>query len=139
MSAVRVRRLAMRHARGGLPHLLGVLLLVVATFAFSCAGALPSPDTGPSQSTSQSQSQSQSASAHVVHVADRDPCQEGPHHGCHTPGHHGVLNHAPLIGADRAAALDQPGTAPARLPLGPARIPGTARPPDLHELQLLQV
>lgn len=129
MSAPRVRRLTTRHARGGLPHLLGVLVLVLATFAFSCAGALPSSDAGPSQSTS----------AHLVHAADRDPCQEGPHHGCHTPGHHGVLSHAPFVGADRAAALDQPSTAPARLPLGPSRIPGGARPPDLHELQLLQV
>ncbi|MEU6227736.1 hypothetical protein [Streptomyces sp. NPDC047042] len=129
MSAARVRRLATRHARGGLPHLLSVLLLVLATFVFSCAGALPSPDTAPSGS----------ASAHAVHIADRDPCQEGPHHGCHTPGHHGVLSHAPVIGADRAAAVDQPGTAPARLPLGPSRIPGATRPPDLHELQLLRV
>ncbi|WP_330285849.1 DUF6153 family protein [Streptomyces sp. NBC_00576] len=133
MSAARVRRLATRHAHGGLPHLLGVLVLVLAAFAFSCAGALPSPDTGLSQSTSVS------ASAHAVHIADRDPCQEGPHHGCHAPGNHGVLNHAPFIGADRAAALDQPSSAPARLPLGPSRIPGTARPPDLHELQLLRV
>ncbi|MDX3456466.1 DUF6153 family protein [Streptomyces sp. ME02-8801-2C] len=131
MSAARVRRLATRHARGGLPHLLGVLLLVLATFVFSCAGALPSPDTGPSGSAS--------ASVHAVHIADRDPCQEGPHHGCHTPGHHGVLSHAPVIGADRAAAVDQPGTDPARLPLGPSRIPGATRPPDLHELQLLRV
>lgn len=129
MSAVRVRRLPTRHARGGLPHLLSVLLLVLATFAFSCAGALPSPDAGPSQSTS----------AHVAHIAELDPCQEGPHHGCHAPGHRGVLTHAPFIGADRAAALDQPSAAPARLPLGPSRIPGTARPPDLHELQLLRV
>ncbi|WP_405775265.1 DUF6153 family protein [Streptomyces sp. NBC_01538] len=129
MSAARVRRLATRHARGGLPHLLGVLLLVLATFAFSCAGALPSPDTGPSRSTS----------AHAVHISDRDPCQESPHHSCHVPGHLGVLNHAPVIGADRAAALDQPSTAPARLPHGPSRIPATARPPDLHELQLLRV
>ena len=129
MSAARVRRLATRHARGGLPHLLSVLLLVLATFVFSCAGALPSPDTAPSGS----------ASAHAVHIADRDPCQEGPHHGCHTPGHHGVLNHAPFIGADRAAALHQSSTAPTRLPLGPSRTPGAARPPDLHELQLLRV
>ncbi|MGY1495490.1 hypothetical protein ACW4TU_02390 [Streptomyces sp. QTS52] len=129
MSAARVRRPATRHVRGGLPHLLGVLVLVLATFAFSCAGALPSPDTGPARSTS----------AHVVHIADRDPCQEGPHHGCHAPGHLGVLNHAPFIGADRPAALDQPSTAPARLPLGPSRTPGAARPPDLHELQLLRV
>ena len=129
MSAARVRRLATRHARGGLPHLLGVLVLVLATFAFSCAGSLPSPDAGPSRSTS----------AHVVHAADRDPCQEGPHHGCHAPGNHGVLNHAPFIGADRAAALDQLSTAPARRALGPSRIPGSARPPDLHELQLLRV
>ncbi|MDW4905360.1 hypothetical protein RB628_08360 [Streptomyces sp. ADMS] len=129
MSAARVRRLATRHARGGLPHLLSVLVLVLVTVAFSCAGALPSPDTGPSRS----------ASVHVVHIADQDPCQKGPHHGCHTPGNHGVLNHAPFVGADRAAALDQPSTAPARLPLGPSRIPGGARPPDLHELQLLRV
>ena len=137
MSAARVRRLATRYARGGLPHLLGVLVLVLATFAFSCAGAPPSSDTG--RSPSQSTSVSVSVSARAVHISDRDPCQEGPHHGCHAPGHHGVLNHAPFIGADRAAALDQPSTAPARLPLGPARIPGTARPPDLHELQLLRV
>lgn len=129
MPAARMRRPATHHARGALPHLLGILLLVLATLAFSCAGSLPSPDTAPSQA----------ASAHAVHIADRDPCQEGPHHGCHTPGHHGVLSHAPLIGADRAAALDQPSTAPARLPLGPSRIPGGARPPDLHELQLLRV
>lgn len=128
MSAAGVRRPATRHA-SSVPHLLGVLVLVLATFAFSCAGALPSPDTGPARPTS----------AHAVHIADPDPCQEGPHHGCHAPGHHGVLNHAPLIGADRAAALDQTSTAPARLPLGPSRIPGAARPPDLHELQLLRV
>jgi hypothetical protein len=133
MSAARVRRLATRHARSGLPNLLGVLLLVLATFAFSCAGALPSQDPGPAQSTSAS------ASAHAVHIADRDPCQEGPHHGCHSPGNHGVLNHAPFTGADRPASLERPGTAPARLPLGPSRIPGAARPPDLHELQLLRV
>ncbi|GAA3899369.1 hypothetical protein GCM10023084_59830 [Streptomyces lacrimifluminis] len=129
MSAARVRRPAARHARGSVPHLLGVLILVLATFAFSCAGAMPSPDAGTSRPTS----------AHAVHIADRDPCQEGPHHGCHTPGHHGVLNHAPSIGADRAAALNQLSTAPARLPLGLSRIPGAARPPDLHELQLLRV
>ncbi|MEH0416438.1 hypothetical protein [Streptomyces sp. B21-083] len=133
MSAARVRRrLAARHARGGLPHLLGgvvVLVLALATFAFTCAGSLPSPDAGTSRS----------ASAHVVHIADRDPCQEGPHHSCHAPGQHGVLNHAPFVGADRAAALDQPSTDPARLPLGPSRVPGAARPPDLHELQLLRV
>ncbi|NEA66966.1 hypothetical protein [Streptomyces sp. SID12488] len=129
MSAARVRRPATRHARSNLPHLLGILLLVLSTFAFSCAGALPSQDTGHARSTS----------AHGVHIADRDPCQEGPHQGCHTPGNHGVLNHAPFIGAARPAALDQPSTAPARLPLGPSRTPGAARPPDLHELQLLRV
>ncbi|WP_371664372.1 hypothetical protein [Streptomyces sp. NBC_00280] len=129
MSAARVRRPATRHARSSVPHLLGVLVLVLATFAFSCAGALPSPDVGPAQPVS----------AHSVHITDRDPCQEGPPHGCHTPGHHGVLNHAPFIGADRAAALHQSSTAPTRLPLGPSRTPGAARPPDLHELQLLRV
>lgn len=106
-----------------------VLVLALATFAFTCAGSLPSPDAGTSRS----------ASAHAVHTVDRDPCQESPHHGCHAPGQHGVLNHAPFVGADRAAALDQPSTDPARLPLGPSRVPGTARPPDLHELQLLRV
>ena len=131
MSAARVRRLATRHARGGLPNLLGVLFLVLATFAFSCTGALPSQGPGPAQSPS--------ASAHAVHIADRDPCQEGPHHGCHSPGNHGVLNHAPFTGADRPASLERPGTVPTRLPLGPSWIPCAARPPDLHELQLLRV
>lgn len=129
MSAARVRRPALRHARGSAPHLLSVLLLVLATFAFSCAGSLSAPDTGGSTSTS----------AHAAHVTDRDPCQESPHHGCHTPGHLGVLNHAPFIGADRAATRDQLSTTPARLPLSPSRTPGGARPPDLHELQLLRV
>ncbi|WP_055530353.1 DUF6153 family protein [Streptomyces graminilatus] len=129
MSAARVRRPATRYARGGLPLLLGVLVLVLAAFAFSCASTLAPADTGPARS----------ASAHSAHIAERDPCHEGPQHSCHAPGQHGVLSHAPCIGADRAAALDQPSTAPARLPLGPSRIPGGARPPDLHELQLLRV
>ncbi len=129
MSAARVRHPATWHARSSVPHLLGVLLLVLTTFASSCAGALPSPDGGPARTTS----------AHAVHIADRDPCQKGPHHGCHSPGNHGVLNHAPFTGADRPASLERPGTAPARLPIGPSRVPGAARPPDLHELQLLRV
>lgn len=129
MPAARMRRPAPHHAHGTLRHLLGVLLLVLATFAFSCAGALSTHDTGPSQSTS----------AHAAHVTDRDPCQESPHHGCHTPGHHGVLTHAPFIGADRAATRDQLSDTPAQLPPAPSRTPGGARPPDLHELQLLRV
>ncbi len=74
-----------------------------------------------------------------MHIADRDPCEEGPHHGCHSPGNHGVLNHAPFTGADRPASLERPGTAPRPAAARPVTVPGAARPPDLHELQLLRV
>ncbi|WP_105972400.1 DUF6153 family protein [Streptomyces geranii] len=130
MPAAQVHRPTQRHAHGGgVRQLLGVLILVLAAFTFSCAGSLSAPDTGGSTSTS----------AHAAHVTDRDPCQESPHHGCHSPGHHGVLNHAPFTGADRAATRDQLSDTPAHLPLSPSQTPRGARPPDLHELQLLRV
>ena len=46
---------------------------------------------------------------------------------------------SPLPGADHSTVPWQPAAVPALSVLDRARAPGRARPPDLHELQLLRV
>ncbi len=65
-------------------------------------------------------------------------CQDAPNQHCHPLHHPGVLGATLLLAATRAAA-PAPRTSSARPPLRPSRGPGGARPPDLHQLQLLRV
>lgn len=141
MSGPRPRRTALSRARAPWGRLLLVLLVVAATFALFCvdapavraAGAsvpatlsAPGPDGRPDAVT-------------PLH-ADRQPCEEDPGgHHCHGAAHHGVPAQAPVLGADRSPALGQPVNGPVGGPAGPSREPGAARPPDLHQLQLLRV
>ncbi|MEW2398950.1 hypothetical protein [Streptomyces sp. NPDC046862] len=139
------------------------LLVVSATFGLFCVSAptagaaehgvpstVPSRVSAPSDGlsdvpsssplTAHSSAPDERPEALAPRQAEREPCEEGPgDHHCDSADHHGVLAHTPLVGADRAASPGQPATAAGVGALDPSREPGAARPPDLHELQLLRV
>jgi hypothetical protein len=157
MSGPRSRRTALPRARGRWARPLLFLMVVWATFALFCVSAPPARADEPSASppvsvpsapptpssvpaASPDRTTDERLDAGAPRHADREPCEESPgHHHCGGPEHHGVLGHAPLVGADLAPAPGQAETTPARGAIDAAREPGAARPPDLHELQLLRV
>ncbi|MGW0841617.1 DUF6153 family protein [Streptomyces sp. NPDC002787] len=130
------RRTAMPCARSRSAHLVLVLSSALATLLLFCADT--PADEGPEQ-----RPHSVSAERPVATQADqveRDPCEHGPdEHGCHSPDPRAVLGQVPLPGADHTAASWQPATATDSVAPDSSRKPGRARPPDLHELQLLRV
>jgi hypothetical protein len=154
MSPAWSRRTALPRARGGWVRLWLVLLVASGTFALFCVSApeastaerrvpspVPSLVAAPSSAplTAPSPTADERPEAVTPRQADREPCEEGPGHRCDSPDHHGVLGHTPLVGADRAPSPWQSATAPGLGAFHPSREPGAARPPDLHELQLLRV
>ncbi|MPY48089.1 hypothetical protein [Streptomyces acidicola] len=152
MPGPRLRRTASPRAHDGWERLWLVLLVVSAIFALFCLSAptadaagprVPSPVSAP-VSTPLTAAPSSTVGERLEVVAPRhaeqEPCEEGSgQHHCDSPDHHGVLGHPPLMGADRAASPGQPATTTGPAALDPSREPGAARPPDLHELQLLRV
>lgn len=159
MSLPRSRRAAPPRARDGWVRLWLTLLVVSAAFGLFCvtaptAGAaergVPSTvpswvsapqDTPPSTPLAAPSSPADEPPEAVApRQAEREPCEESPgDHHCDSADHHGVLAHTPLVGADRAASPGQPATTAGLGAPDPSREPGAARPPDLHELQLLRV
>ncbi|BBC29282.1 hypothetical protein SGFS_005760 [Streptomyces graminofaciens] len=110
-----------------------VLLVASATFVLSCVSGPPADGAAGGTSL-----------VHTVAAAaqhlDRDPCEEHPGgHDCHSPDPRAVLGHTPSLGTDRATIPWLHAASEAGASLGPSREPGRARPPDLHELQLLRV
>ncbi|WP_320781644.1 hypothetical protein [Streptomyces sp. CRN 30] len=146
MSGSRPRRTALSRTRSPWGRALLVVLVVAATFALFCVGTpaaraagAPTPSPVSAPTAAPGPQQPLDAVGPPRH-ADRQPCEEDPGgHHCHGRDHHGVPAQAPHLGADRSPALGQPSTGPAGRPAGPSREPGAARPPDLHELQLLRV
>ncbi|WP_327731781.1 DUF6153 family protein [Streptomyces sp. NBC_00487] len=140
MSGRPFRRTALPCVRGRSARLMLVVSSALATFLLFCAGS--PPGEAPAQrphSVSAGPVQERSVAARASQV-ERDPCEHGPgEHDCHSPDPAAVLGQVPLPGADHTAAPWPP--APASAPVAPAgsREPGRARPPDLHELQLLRV
>ncbi|MFI6685701.1 hypothetical protein [Streptomyces sp. NPDC050485] len=146
MSGVWVRRAAMPHARRRSARLLVAALVVLATLVLAC----PRPTGGTSpvsrvSAAAMAMPMDASGAAMAQHGNER-PCKQcvqdtdgqgGDH--CHAPDHHGVLGHTPAPGQDHAVTAGRPRTSPVRSPLRPSRVPGGARPPDLHQLQLLRV
>lgn len=135
------RRTALPCARGrSASRMVLVVALALSTFVLFCAGS--PPDEAPAQrphSVSAAPAAEGTVTARARHV-ERDPCEHGPDgHHCHSADPRAVLGHAPLPGADHTAAPWQPSTAPALLTPDRSGEPGRARPPDLHELQLLRV
>ncbi|GAA2251820.1 hypothetical protein GCM10010145_19390 [Streptomyces ruber] len=148
MSGPRIRRTAPTRARTPWGRVLLVLLMVSATFALFCVDAPTERATGgaapaaavSAASTVDATGSEMRAAAGPAHHAGRQPCEEDPGgHHCHGPAHHGVAAQAPLVGADRSTAPGQPVNGPVGRSVGPSREPGAARPPDLHQLQLLRV
>ncbi|MFE7837092.1 DUF6153 family protein [Streptomyces sp. NPDC057474] len=139
MSGRPFRRTALPCARARSARLTLVVSLALTTFLLFCAGS--PPGEAPAQrphSVSAGPVEERSA-AQAGHV-ERDPCEHSPgEHDCHAPDPAAVLGHVPLPGADHTAAPWQPAPAPALVALDGSREPGRARPPDLHELQLLRV
>ena len=140
MSGQPFRRTAMPCARGRSARLLLVFSLALTTFLLFCAGSPPgeAPQRRP-HSVSAGPAAELSATARAVHV-ERDPCEHGPGgRDCHASDPAAVLGHVPLPGADHTAAPWPPAPAAALVAPDGSREPGRARPPDLHELQLLRV
>ncbi|MCC9708098.1 hypothetical protein E4N62_24265 [Streptomyces sp. MNU76] len=126
MSGRPFRRTALPCARGRTAHLVLVAALALTTFLLFCAGSPPA--------------EASERRPHSVSLVDRDPCGHSPgEHDCHSSDPAAVLGQMPLPGADHTAAPWQPAPAPAALAPSGAGEPGLARPPDLHELQLLRV
>ncbi|MEE1760270.1 DUF6153 family protein [Streptomyces sp. SP18BB07] len=149
MSGRPFRRTALPCARSRTARLLLVAALALTTFLLFCAGSPPgeAPErhpqavsAGPGQERPEGRSAAgRSVTAPTGHV-ERDPCGHSPgEHDCHSPDPAAVLGQMPLPGADHTAAPWQPAPAPAALAPHGAREPGRARPPDLHQLQLLRV
>lgn len=140
MSGRPFRRTAMPCARSRSARLVLVVSLALTTFLLFCAG--PPPGDGPQRrphSVSAGPVAERSVAARASQV-ESDPCEHSPGgHDCHSPGPRAVLGHVPLPGADHTAAPWQPATAPAPVAPDGSGEPGRARPPDLHELQLLRV
>ncbi|MDX2934429.1 hypothetical protein [Streptomyces ipomoeae] len=159
MSGRPFRRTALPCALGRSAHLVLALALTISALVLFCAG--PPIGEAPVQSPhavsaapTASAAASASASASVVvsasvakrpvavraHRAEPDPCEhDSGGHDCHSPDPRAVLGHVPLPGADHTAAPGQPAAAPALMAPVRSGEPGRARPPDLHELQLLRV
>ncbi|MFF9035719.1 DUF6153 family protein [Streptomyces sp. NPDC014892] len=165
MSGRPFRRTALPCARSRTARLLLVAALALTTFLLFCAGSPPgeAPErrpqaisAGPGQerpeqarpaegrpaegrSAEERSAEGRSVTAPTGHV-ERDPCGHSPgEHDCHSPDPAAVLGQMPLPGADHTAAPWQPAPAHAAPAPSGAREPGRARPPDLHELQLLRV
>lgn len=135
------RRTALSCARGrSASRLVLVVALALTTFVLFCAGSPPGEATAQRpQSVSAAPPAEGAETARAPHV-ERDPCEHSPGgHHCHSADPRAVLGHAPLPGADHTAAPWQPLTAPALLAPDRSGERGRARPPDLHELQLLRV
>lgn len=149
-------RTALPCARGRTARLLLVAALALTTFLLFCAGSPPgeAPERRPQAVSAGPAAErpvegrpaaegrpavGRSVTARTGHV-ERDPCGHSPgEHDCHSPDPAAVLGHKPLPGADHTAAPWQPAPAPAAVAPDDSREPGRARPPDLHELQLLRV
>lgn len=128
-----------------------LLLVAAATWTLFCLDTPPAQGvggpaaeaartTGPGAVTTVAVPGHERVEAGPAEYTDRRPCERNPgHHHCGGPGHHGVLGQPAFDGADRDDS--SPGhTAAATGPSpGPSREPGAARPPDLHQLQLLRV
>ncbi|MDX3639250.1 DUF6153 family protein [Streptomyces sp. MB09-02B] len=160
MSRRPFRRTALPCARSRPAHPLLVAALALATFLLFCAGSPPGEEperrahpvsAGSAQErpvyerpvqerpVQGRSAEDRSDTARTRHV-ERDPCGHSPgEHDCHSPDPAAVLGQMPLPGADHTAAPWQPAPAPAAVAPDGGREPGRARPPDLHELQLLRV
>ncbi|WP_338900034.1 DUF6153 family protein [Streptomyces sp. TG1A-60] len=139
MSGRPFRRTAMPCARSRPARLVLVVSLALATFLLFCSGA--PPGEAPAQ---RPHAVSAAPVAEREVAAQAGQVEHGPEHrpgehGCHSPDPRAVLGHAPLSGADLTAARWQPSTAPAPVAFDGSGKPGRARPPDLHELQLLRL
>ncbi|CBG75509.1 MULTISPECIES: DUF6153 family protein [Streptomyces] len=134
------RRTALPCVRGRSARLLLVIVSAVTTFLLSCAGSPPGEAPAQRPHTVSAEPRTQVPLAVRAGQVDRDPCEHRPGgHDCHSPDPAAVLVQVPSPGADHTAASWQPATAAARVASAGAREPGRARPPDLHELQLLRV
>ncbi|MFF7392011.1 DUF6153 family protein [Streptomyces scabiei] len=150
MSGRPFRRTALPCARGRTVHLVLVAALALTTFLLFCAGSPPGEaserrphpvSAGPAQEppVKERSAAGRSVTARTG-LVERDPCGHSPgEHDCHSSEPAAVLGQMPLPGADHTAAPWQPAPAPAALAPSGAGEPGRARPPDLHELQLLRV
>ncbi|UUU19474.1 DUF6153 family protein [Streptomyces sp. DSM 40750] len=139
MSGRPFSRTAMPCARSRSARLVLVVSLALTTFLLFCAGSPPGDGPRQRPHSVSAPVEERSVAVRADHV-ERAPCEHGPgRHGCHSPDPRAVLGQVPLPGADHTAATWQPATAPAPVALDGAREPGRARPPDLHELQLLRV
>lgn len=138
MSGQPFRRTAMPCVRGRSARLVLAVAAALGTFLLLCAG--PPPGEGPAQRPhSVSAVAERPVAAQADHV-ERAPCEHSPdEHDCHSPDPQAVLGQVSLPGADHTAAPWQPATAPALAAPDGSRQPGRARPPDLHQLQLLRV
>lgn len=140
MSGRPFRRTAPPCARSRSARLMLVVSLALTTFLLFCAGSPPgeAPEPRP-HSVSAGAAAERSVTARAAH-AEPDPCEHSPGgHDCHASDPAAVLGHVPLPGADHTAAPWSPAPAPALVAPDGSRKPGRARPPDLHELQLLRV
>ncbi|MGW0708445.1 DUF6153 family protein [Streptomyces sp. NPDC002643] len=138
MSGRPFRRTALPCAVGRSAHLVLALTLALAALAFFCAG-LPARAASAPRPHSVSAAPADPSVAVRASQVERDPCDHDGGHDCHSSDPRAVLAHAPLPGADHTAAPWQPGTVPAAAALDGSGTPGRARPPDLHQLQLLRV
>ncbi|MFF6783548.1 DUF6153 family protein [Streptomyces sp. NPDC012510] len=138
MSGQPFRRTAMPCARGRSTRLVLAMAAALGTFLLFCAGA--HPGDGPAQRPHAVSAVAERPVAAQADHVERDPCEHGPDgHDCHSPDPRAVLGQAPSPGADHTTAPWQHATA--QTPAAPdgSRQSGRARPPDLHELQLLRV
>lgn len=140
MSGRPFRRTALPCARSRSVRLMLVVSLALTTFLLFCAGSPPGEAPGPRPHSVSAGPAAEGAAPARAARAERDPCEHSPGgHDCHASDPAAVLGHVPLPGADHTAAPWPPAPAPALVaPVG-SREPGRARPPDLHELQLLRV
>ena len=140
MSGRPFRRTALPCARGRSARLMLVVALALSTFLLFCAGSPPGEAPAPRPHSVSAGPTAEGFAAARAGLAERDPCEHSPgEHDCHAPDPAAVLGQIPLPGADHTAASWQPATAAAPVALEGSREPGRARPPDLHELQLLRV
>ncbi|QFQ95149.1 hypothetical protein F9278_01895 [Streptomyces phaeolivaceus] len=140
MSGRPFRRTAPPCARGRSARLMLVVSLVLTTFVLFCAGAPPGEAPAPRPHSVSADLPAERPDSARAGAVERDPCEHSPGgHDCHAADPAAVLGQAPLPGADHTAASWQPASAPAPVASFGSGEPGRARPPDLHELQLLRV
>ncbi|MBZ3901336.1 MULTISPECIES: DUF6153 family protein [Streptomyces] len=140
MSGRPFRRTALPCVRGRSARLSLVVSLALATFLLFCAGSPPDEAPAPRPHSVSADLPAERPDGVRASQVERDPCDHGPDgHDCHAPDPAAVLGQVPLPGADHTAAPWQPATEPAPVAADGSREPGRARPPDLHELQLLRV